>query len=251
MITINVDPIACTIGHIAVPWYAIALASAVVVVLIVAWHEAKRAGIAPKSFCFAAVWAILGGVIGAKLVHVIDFWDHYSAHPREIFRPEGWALYGAILGAILAMWGYSRISGTSFWQWGDIVAPVAPLGQAIGRIGCLIQGCCYGLPSSLPWAIVYIHPRSYAPLGVPLHPAQLYFLLWNLIVFAVLWWLRGRLKPAGSLFLVYLNLYSAGDFGLRFLRQGEPFLFGLHQAQVIGLATLAVAMPLLFVRRFK
>lgn len=248
MITINIDPVAFSLGPFAIPWYAIAVALAIAAVVIVALGEARRVGISLKSFLFAVGLAIPGGVAGAKLVHVIDLWEHYSVHPQEIFRPEGWALYGAILGALLSVWVYARFSGISFWRLGDLIAPGAPLGQAIGRIGCLIQGCCYGLPASLPWSIVYTHPRSYAPLGVPLHPAQAYFMLWNLVVFAVLWKLRGRLKPEGSLFLAYLVLYSVGDLGLRFLRQGEPFLFGLQQAQVIGLAILAVAVPLFILR---
>ncbi len=248
MITINVDPIAFAIGRLAVPWYALTLAASVATVMVMAWREARRAGIPPKAFWQGAAWAFAGGVTAAKLVHVVDWWEHYAAHPWEILRPEGWALYGAILGALLAVWGYTRIGGMSFWQWGDLIAPGAALGQAIGRVGCIIQGCCYGVPTSLPWAVVYAHPRSHAPLGVPLHPAQAYFLLWNLAVFAALRRLRGRLKPEGSLFLAYLALYSAGDFGLRFLRQGEPFLFGLHQAQVIGLAVLAAAVPLLVIR---
>ena len=81
-----------------------------------------------------------------------------------------------------------------------------------------------------------------------MHPTQLYFLLWNLIVFAVVWKLRGRLKPQGSLFFLYLALYAAGDFGLRFFRVNEPFLFGLHEGQVISLAILVVVIPLLIIR---
>jgi phosphatidylglycerol:prolipoprotein diacylglycerol transferase len=245
---LGIDPIAFTIGHLAVPWYAMAMVVAVITVIIMARREAGGVGIPSKVFWSAATWAVVGGAMAAKLVHVVDWWGHYSAHSWEIFRLEGWALYGAILGALLAVWVHARIGGISFWRWGDVAAPGAALGQAIGRVGCTIQGCCYGLPTSLPWAIVYTHPRSYAPLGVALHPAQVYFLLWNLVVFAVLRRLRRRLKSEGSLFLVYLALYSAGDFGLRFLRQGDPFLFGLHQAQVIGLAILAVVVPLLVVR---
>lgn len=245
MITLDIDPVAFTVGSVAVPWYAVTLVTAVITVLIIARGEVRRLGFRPANLGFAALWMIAGGLLGAKIGHVIDWWDYYSAHPARILSVEGWVIHGAILGALLALGIYARISRTSFRRWCDVAAVGAPLGQAIGRIGCLIQGCCYGLPTTLPWAVVYTHPRSYAPRGEPIHPTQVYFLVWNLIVFAALQPLRGRLQRAGSLFLVYLALYTAGDFGLRFLRPGEPVLLGLQQAQVISLAILIVVVPLL------
>lgn len=252
MIVINVDPIAFTIGHFAMLWHIITSTAAVVTAVVMAWHGAKRAGIRPRIFVSMAAWAIVGGALGSKLVHVIDLWDHYSAHPGEILRIEGHAIYGVILGALLAVWGYAKISGTPFWRLGDLAAPGAALGQAIGRVGCIIQGCCHGIPTSLPWAVVYTHPNcyGYVPLNKALHPTQAYFLLWNLVVFALLWWLRRQPRPEGSLCLIYLALYSVGDFGLRFFRQQEPFLFGLHQGQVIGLAILAATFCIFAKRAF-
>jgi phosphatidylglycerol:prolipoprotein diacylglycerol transferase len=170
------------------------------------------------------------------------------AHPRQIIGFEGLTIYGAIMGALIAGIIYCLVKKLSFWQLGDIVAPGAVVGQAIGRVGCILNGCCYGLPTDLPCAVVYTSPDSYAPVGVDVHPTQFYLLIWNLIVFAVLWSLRKRLKPVGSLFLLYMALYAVGDFGIRFLRAGEPFLFGLQQAQVIGLAILVVTVPWLIIR---
>lgn len=248
MIAIHLNPVAFTVGPFAVPWYAIMLVAAVVTMIILAAREGGRVGIPPGVIYSAAAWAIVGGEMASKLVHIIDWWGYYAAHLREVLRFEGQAIYGAILGALLAVRIHTAVKVLPFWRLADVVAPGAALGQAIGRMGCLIQGCCYGLPTSLPWAVVYTHPHSYAPLGVALHPSQVYFVLWNLAVFATIRHLRERLEPEGSLFLVYLALYSAGDFGLRFLRQGEPFLLGLHQAQIIGLAILAAVVPLLTLR---
>jgi phosphatidylglycerol:prolipoprotein diacylglycerol transferase len=139
---------------------------------------------------------------------------------------------------------------------GDAIAVGAPLAQAIGRIGCTLNGCCHGKPSpfnSFPGAVIYTArdtiPSQY--WGVPLYPAQIYFLLWNLIVFAVVWRFRGKLKPQGSLFFLYLCLYAVGDFGLRFFRVNEPFLLGLQQGQVISLAILVIAVPWLIIRMRK
>ena len=130
----------------------------------------------------------------------------------------------------------------------DLVAPGVILAQAIGRVGCTINGCCYGAPTSLPWGVIYTHPASYAPLGVAIHPTQVYELIFCLIVFAVLLKLRGRLKPDGSIFLIYLSLYSLWRIGIDFLREGIPFLFGLDQAQVIGIIVLAITIPILAYR---
>ncbi len=247
-ITVNVDPIAFNVGSVAVPWYAITLLIAIGAVVTVTWYEARRLSIAPSRLYSVAVWAIPGGLLGARLVHVLDQWGRYATRPGDILRLEGWALYGAILGVLVAVWLYTRSSERSFGRWCDVLALGAPLGQAIGRVGCTIQGCCYGLPTSLPWAVVYTHPRSYAPLEAAIHPAPAYFVLWNLAIFAVLIPLRHQMKAPGCLFLTYLALYAAGDFGLRFLRQADSFVMGLHQAQVVGLLVLAVALPLLATR---
>jgi phosphatidylglycerol:prolipoprotein diacylglycerol transferase len=137
----------------------------------------------------------------------------------------------------------------------DLLAPAILLAQAIGRIGCTINGCCYGIVTSLPWGVVYTHPDSFAykaslalPEGMGLHPTQPYEIIFCLLVFGILLKLRGRFKPDGSLFLIYLSLYALWRVGVGFLRVGTPFLFGLHQAQVIGIVILAIAIPLLVYR---
>jgi phosphatidylglycerol:prolipoprotein diacylglycerol transferase len=132
---------------------------------------------------------------------------------------------------------------------GDAVAVGMPLALAIGRIGCTINGCCYGtFAPNLPWAVVYTHPNSLAPLDVPMHPITIYHLLWNLIVFGIVWQLRGKFKPEGGLLFFCLCLFAVGDFGVRFLRTDEPVLWGLRQAQVLDLAILAVFLPWLIIR---
>jgi len=256
MITISIDPVAFSLGSFAVRWYGILVAVAVITLLLMMFREVKRLGISQDIVYSLALWGIIGGVIGARLFHIIDYWSYYTAHPGEIIGFAGLSLYGAIIGAVLAVGVYSwvrKVSPQGLANIGDAAAVGAPLAQAIGRLGCTINGCCYGTITSVPWAVVYTHSNSYAPLGVPMHPTQIYFLLWNLVVFAVVWQLRGRLKPEGSLFLLYLCLYAVGDFGLRFFRVNDPFLFGLHEGQVISLAILLTALPLLVIkmRRFQ
>ena len=232
-----------------VRWYGIFIALAIIVlVLWVAWQIKKGAKISYDTLFTAAIVGIPSGIVFSRLLHVIDFWDYYRQYPGQIIGGSGLSAYGAVLGAALGIWIYSRFSKLRFGYFADLTAPAIILAQAVGRVGCTINGCCYGTPTSLPWAIVYTHPDSLAPLGIPVHPATVYEFLYNLIVFGVLLKLRGRFQPDGSLFLIYLSLYSLWRLGTDFLRDGTPFLFGLHQAQVIAIIVLAIAVPWLALR---
>jgi phosphatidylglycerol:prolipoprotein diacylglycerol transferase len=225
------------------------IALAVVVLILWAMREVKRgANLSYDTILTAALVGIPSGVIISRLLHVIDRLDFYSRNPGLIIGFEGLTIYGAILGATLGIWIYSRFSKINFGYFADLLAPGVVLAQAVGRVGCTLNGCCYGLPTSLPWGIVYTHPESFAPLGVAVHPTQIYEIIYLLIIFGVLFRLRGRFKPDGSLFLIYLSLYSLWRVGIDFLREGTPVLFGLHQAQIIGIIVLAVAVPMLALR---
>jgi phosphatidylglycerol:prolipoprotein diacylglycerol transferase len=247
LITISVSPIA----FLNVRWYGIMVALAVVtVVLWTMWQVRRGANLSYETVITAALVGIPSGIIISRLLHVVDQLDFYSQNPGQIVGASGLTIYGAILGAVLGIWIYSRFSHFRFGYFADLVAPGVILAQAVGRVGCTINGCCYGIeaPAWLPWSVVYTHPESYAPLGIAVHPTQIYELVFCLIGFAVLFKLRGHFKPEGSLFLIYLSLYSMWRVGIGFLREGTPFLFGLHQAQVIGIIVLIIVISLLALR---
>ncbi len=246
MIEIGIDPAA----FLGVRWYGIFIALAIIwIILWAAWQIRKGAKISYDTLFTATLVGIPSGIVLARLLHVIDLWDYYSQNPGQIIGGGGLTAYGAILGAALGVWIYSKFSKLQFGYFADLVAPAVIVAQAvIGRIGCTINGCCYGIETSLPWGIVYTHPDSIAPLGVAVHPTQVYEIIFGLIVFGILLKLRGRFKPDGSLFLIYLSLYSLWRLATDFLRVGTPFLFGLHQAQVIGIIVLAITIPLLALR---
>jgi phosphatidylglycerol:prolipoprotein diacylglycerol transferase len=251
LIEIGINPIAFSIGSFSVRWYGIMVALAVMVlVLWVFWEIKKGAKVSYDTLFTAALVGIPSGIIFSRLLHVIDLWDYYSANPGQIVGFSGLTIYGAILGAVLGIWIYSRFSHFRFGYVMDLAAPGVLLAQAIGRVGCTINGCCYGAaaPSWLPWSVVYTHPQSYAPLGVAVHPTQPYEIVFLLIAFGVLFPLRKRFQPDGSLFLIYLATYSAWRVGVGFLRDGTSFLFGLHQAQVIGIIVLLIVIPILIWR---
>ena len=245
MITISIDPIA----FLNVRWYGIFIALAILVlVLWMLWQVKKGANLSRDTAFTAALVGIPSGIIFARLLHVIDFWEYYSQNLGQIIGGSGLTAWGAVLGAALGVWIYSKVGKLQFGYFADLIAPGIILAQVVGRVGCTINGCCYGIATSLPWGIVYTHPDSFAPLGVAVHPTTVYEIIYNLIVFGILLLLRGRLKPDGSLFLVYLSLYSLWRLGSDFLREGTPFLFGLHQAQVISIVVLAIAILILALR---
>jgi phosphatidylglycerol:prolipoprotein diacylglycerol transferase len=227
------------------------VALAVVVVVLWTMREVRRgANLSYDTILTAALIGIPSGVIISRLLHVLDRWDFYSQNPGLIFGFEGLTIWGAVLGATLGIWIYSKFSNFKFGYFADLVAPGVILAQAVGRVGCTLNGCCYGTETSLPWGIVYTNPQSYAPLGVAVHPTQIYEIIYLLIIFGVIFKLRGRFKPDGSLFLIYLSIYSLWRVGIDFLRDYEtpPLIFGLHQAQIIGIIVLAIAVPMLALR---
>ncbi|MCJ7763548.1 MAG: prolipoprotein diacylglyceryl transferase [Dehalococcoidales bacterium] len=250
MIEINIDPVAFSIGLIEIRWYGIMIALGVTALVLWTMRQVRKgANLTYETVLTGALVGIPAGVIFSRLLHVIDRWDYYVRNPGQIIGGEGLTIYGAVLGAALAVWIYSRFSNFKFVYAVDLLAPGIVLAQAIGRVGCLINGCCYGEATSLPWAIAYTHPNS-PSFGVSgVHPTQVYEIIFLMLMFGVLLILKDRLKPEGSLFLVYLGGYSLWRFGVGFIREGTPFLFGLHQAQVIGILIAVIAVILLVRQR--
>jgi phosphatidylglycerol:prolipoprotein diacylglycerol transferase len=216
----------------------------VVAIIIIALQEARRQNITQDHVYNVAIWAIISAVVFSRVFHIVDHWDYYMTDPSRIFGFEGVAVYGAVFGVVLAIVVYCLIRKINIWQMADIISPGALVGMAIGRVGCLLNGCCYGITSDAFCTITYTNIYSYAPLGVAVLPTQVFHIIWNLIAFAVLWILRKRLKPQGTTFLFYLAFYAAGDLTIRFFREGTPFLFGMQEAQVIGILILVIIIPI-------
>jgi len=245
MFYIEVSPVAFTIGPISVAWYGIMVALAVLTVVTWALVMTRREpGIRSEVVINAALVGIPSGIVFSRLFHVADHWSYYSQHLNEIVGGSGLAIYGAVLGATLGIFVYSRFRKMPFGRLADVVAPGIILGQAIGRVGCTFNGCCYGVESHAFCAVVYTSQQTNAPINIPVLPTHIFEIVFNLMVFGGLLLLRKRLRPDGSLFLVYLALYSAWRFGIDFVREGVPFLFGLHEAQVIAIIVFAIAAGL-------
>jgi len=249
MFTISIDPIIFNIGHLAVRWYGIILMIAMGIGIWLTAREAERKGFKKDDVYDAAVWIIVGGLIGARLFHVLDHWsDEYAVNPiRALYIWEGGlAIWGALIGGLIAGARIAQRRGWRFPKLLDAAAPGLVLAQAIGRIACVITGDAMGKATNGPFGFAYTSPNAMVPqLGVYYTPMPIYEFVANLGIFAVLWQLRKRNWPDGRLFLVYLTLYSLERFFLGFTSSYRIIAFGLVQSQIIAVIGFAIGMSLL------
>jgi phosphatidylglycerol:prolipoprotein diacylglycerol transferase len=249
MITISIDPILFSIGHFHLRWYSLIVLAAASAGLWLIAREADRKGFPKDGIFDIAIWVFLGGLVGARLFHVIDHWpDVFSKDPGRILAiwEGGLAIWGAVVGGFvpLALLAWRR--GWHLPRLLDAFAPGLVLGQAIGRVACVITGDAMGKPTSGPIGFAYSNPEAMVPqLGVYYTPTPVFEIVLNLSILALLWRLRSVRWPDGALFLVYLILYSLGRFGITFWSSYREFFLGLNQAQVVSLVMLAIALPLL------
>ena len=249
MITISINPIIFSIGHFIVRWYSLIVISAIGIGVWLAAREAGRKGFKKDEIYDGALWVVVGGLIGARLFHVLDHWPHeYATNPvRALYIWEGGlAIWGGVLGGLIAVAILAQRRDWRLPRLLDAVAPGLVLAQAVGRVACIITGDAMGKPTTGPFGFAYTSPNAMAPqLGVYYTPMPVYEIIVNLGIFAVLWRLRKRNWPDGLLFLVYLTLYGVERFALGFTSSYQVVAFGLTQSQIIALITLVVALPLI------
>lgn len=248
MIEIGISPVIFRLGPFALRWYSVMIILGILVALWWGLRGAKGAGITRDNVYNALYWGVPGGIIGSRLLHVLDQLDYYLVNPGKIIGGEGQAIFGAVLGGALAAWIGSKVHKYPYGKLLDLAAPGVLLAQAMGRVGNIINGDAIGKETTLPWGVVYTNPDSYAPLGIVTHPVVVYEILWDLVVFAIVVKLRGKIKPDGTLFLSYLALYSTGRFFINFFRESKAYFGGIHQAQLVALAVLIISVSLLVYR---
>lgn len=246
-IIINVDPVIFHIGGFELRWYSLAIILAVLAAVVIAAHRAHRKGIAADEIYSLAPWILIGGLVGARLFHVMDNLSYYLVNPLQIlmFQQGGLAIWGALVGGSIAGSIYAWRRHLPLGRLLDAVTPALIVAQIIGRIGCIINGDAYGGIADLPWSFIYVHPNALIPqslAGLPTHPYPVYEMLWNSMVLLVILQLDRHFKKDGLLFLSYLPLYSLGRFALTFVRQENIMWWGLQQAQVLAIAILMASL---------
>ena len=238
------------IGPLQVRFYGIAYVIAFVAGTAIATRHLARRGVDPKVSNDIAFWAIVFGLIGARLYFDVQSgWWFYLTHPQHILAiwEGGMAFFGAIFAALLVLVVMARRHHLNFWDVLDAGVLFAAVGQPIGRLGNFMNGEILGPASNLPWAVRYTNPATMAPqLGVAYQPANLYEALGTLVILGALLYLRRRGVPPGVLGLTYLVLYPVSQLIVFYWRtdaETPAVLFGLKQAQLTSLVVLAVVVP--------
>lgn len=234
------DPIIFYLGGFAVRWYLIFELIALALYITIFHFEARRKAIHVKHVYILFAVILVFGLVFGRLMDVAQSPWSYVGSPQRFFSLSEERINGVLAGGLIGTLLYCLIARLSFWDVSDARAVGIPLAIAVGRIGCFVNGCCYGVPCEFPFAVVYSSSHAFAPAGIPLYPVQLLQAVWNFLVFAVIWSLRKRLAAAGWLYLLFLIMYSGGDFIIRFLREDSEVIWNLQFAQIVdGLIMLA------------
>jgi phosphatidylglycerol:prolipoprotein diacylglycerol transferase len=217
----------------------------------------RREGLDREQAAGLGLWVIIGAVIGAKILLIVRALPDYTEHPSDLWSlstlQSAGDFYGGFIGALVAAWiFFSRHKELPRWQMADLCAPAIALGQTIGRIGCFMAGDDFGRPTHLPWAVVFRDPEATeiggTPLGIPLHPVQIYESIVCLVLFLFLVWRASRKRFDGEIILAYSISYAIARFFLEYLRgdSDRGFVFnGLFStSQFVAVLVILVCAPL-------
>jgi len=246
-------PILFEFGSWPVYAYGVLLAAAYLAALQLAVVRARRQGLDGARVMDLGIYLIIAALVGAKLMLVAVDFRYFMEQPGELLSlvRAGGVFYGGLITAVVvAMWLVRRY-GLPLWTTADLFAPGIALGHVIGRFGCLLAGCCYGRPSDVPWAVTFTNPVAAAnvgtPLGVPLHPTQVYDAGAELLIMILLLITerKGRVF-AGRTFWLYILLYGVSRFVVEMFRGDERgTVMGLSTSQFISVVAVPLAIGML------
>ncbi len=240
-------PTLFNVGPFTVYSYGVMVAIGFMVATFFIYKAAPSFGFDKNKVIDINIISLIAGIIGARALYVILNLSYYAREPLEVLYISrgGLVWYGGFLASCVSMFLYSRAAGYNFWSLLDLMVPYVALAQAFGRIGCFLNGCCYGIRSPDSYPLKVLYPGE----GFPRHPTQLYsaVVLFTLFILLKAWQDRRRFN--GEIFLGYCILYSAERFAMEFLRGDNPkFVLGLTISQEISIAVFA-ASALIFICR--
>jgi len=239
------------IGSFSQSTYGVLVALAFLVALWMIARLARRASLNSDAVVNLGILCGLSAIVGAKIMMFLVDIPYYVRNPGEIFSmaslQAGGVFYGGLIAALIAAVVYMRRHHLPPLPTADVFAPGIALGHGIGRLGCFAAGCCWGRPTKLPWGVTFTSPVARqvvgVPLGIRLHPTQLYESAAEFLIFGILYWRIHRRHAPGAIISLYLILYSTVRFLVEFVRfheQPNPFGGPLNTSQWISLALAAL-----------
>ena len=245
-IVIDLDPNLFQIGPFLITWHGVFSILGILAAARVGQLLLRRDGISSERVYDMAVWMVVAGLIGARLLFV---WENYRLFVGNWLRvlaitEGGISQWGGIFGALIGGYVWCYFNKIDYRKILDAAGPATALGFAIGRIGDVINGEHHAIESNLPWAVEYVNERTLGEPGKMVHPEVAYELIFNLIVFVVAivtYPLFKRRLPVGVTGLIWLSVYAAGRFLLSFLRT-DSLVLGLRQAQWASLLMIAISI---------
>ena len=241
------------LGPITVYTYGVLLAAAYLLGLRLAMSRAKSRGLDPNRALDLGIAIIISALVGAKLLLLLVDFDRFKQNPAELFSivRSGGVFYGGLIAAVAVAFWYMWRHKMPLWTTCDVFAPGIALGHAVGRLGCLMAGCCYGRPTSVPWAITFTNPEAAANVGTPLHvalhPTQLYESAAEALILVLLLVTEKKGRPfEGRTFWSYMVLYGISRFVIEFFRGDDRGLvYGFSTSQFISLILVPLAIVML------
>jgi len=249
-IKIGLDPQLFEVAGIEITWHGLFTAVGVIVGVAVAATLGRRAGFIEDSIYNVALALVIGGIIGARALYVIENWSQFDDNIGDIFAVNtgGISIYGALIGGTLGALSFALVSRLpNIPQAADIASMGGIMGMAVGRIGDVMNGEHFAKSTDLPWGVTYTNPNSpsYLRFGGATevqHPAVGYELLGDLVVFALLALIYSRVRRGGVVFFSWMFLYGALRLGVSFFRLDDIVWLGLRTAQLIAIASMALAV---------
>jgi len=240
-----------SIGPLTLHTYGLMIAIGFIVGLVIAIKIGRRHGIDPQQIMDLSFLLIISGIIGSRIVYILMNISDYAANPLDIFKlwQGGLVFSGGLLAALIACFFYIRRHKLDILLTGDIFAPSVAIGQAIGRIGCFMAGCCYGKTTSVHWGVIFTDSKSIAPLNIPLHPTQLYDSFSNFIIFIILIILGARKKFTGQVIIWFLIMHSTARLFIERFRGDDRGIVpgtGWTMTQFIAILILISSIYALF-----
>lgn len=253
---LTIDPTAFSLGPIDIRWYGILITTGIILAFIVVQKEMVKRGMHPDFLTDLLIWAVPISIISARIYYVIFSWDSYKDNIADVIKiwEGGIAIHGALIGAFLTTYFYTKRRGISFWKVVDIAVPGILIGQIIGRWGNFINQEAHGGPVSQSflentWIPDWIMNQMTID-GVTYHPTFLYESLWNVVGLIIILLLRRVRLKRGEMFFFYLTWYSIGRYFIEGMRTDSLYGGDLRAAQIVSIIAIVFSVSMFIWRRY-